>query len=375
MNIGIVTFHEAANYGAALQAYALQETVRSLGASPSFISLAEPASQEVQGSPQLLARLRNYPRLREERAKMKEYRDRRNSLFANFRQNLSIVAAGSVNERSRLNTIYDAFIVGSDQVWNHEIIGNNSAYFLDFADKEKRFAYAASFGVNALPEKLHPWYAVHLRDFTGLSVREASGQLLIRQLIGSEARLCLDPVFLLGKTDWEKLAARSAHFTLENENQHIFLYLVNLDTQLIRLAQNLALQSNMGIKVVTASLQGPLGAEAWCSTGVTDFVEHIRQASVVITDSFHGLAFALIFAKDFYVSGKVLDSPRGNRLSHLLAMIGLINRTCDNAPCCAIDWPRVHERLAVEQLSSLRYLRAIINQAPKSDLKSSRTVE
>ncbi len=358
MKVGIVTFHEAANYGAVLQAYALQEAVKELGATPSFISCTPLAPAPPPEPPELLARLQKFPRLREEREKMKVQRGKRNALFSDFRQRLSISPSYTAEQLPQLNAVYDTFITGSDQVWNYEIIGRNPFYFLDFAHRAKRFSYAASFGLHELPKQLHGWYAEHLLHFAQISVREASGQKLVAQLLQRQAHLCLDPVFLLDAHNWKKLAL-SARADGHGGGQ-LFLYLVDLDKRLLRLAGTWAAQTHREVKIVTASLQGPLPPETWCGTGVAEFVADIAQASLVLTDSFHGLALAIIFGKDFYVSDRVLESPRGSRLAHLLALTGLSARRADNAPAPAIDWHDVHDRLARQRQLSLQYLRDIV---------------
>lgn len=360
MKTGIVTFHEANNYGAVLQAYALQENLHNEGADAEFIRLSEHASASVPApapprpaSPDLEARLKKYPRLALKRDEMAEHREKRARLFDAFREEyLRLSRPYASHERSALGAAYDRFVVGSDQVWNYEIFGKDQRYFLPFAPDGKKTAYAASFGLSGLPEQLHGYYAKHLRSFASISVREKSGQALVKSLIGRDVPLCLDPTLLPGREMWTAFASRG-----RETGPRILLYLIDSDMELIAFAEKLAAARNLPIKLITASLQARLGARHWSDTGVVDFVSQFMQAEEVLTDSFHGLAFSLIFRKNFHISSLVTQTPRYGRLHTLLELTGLQDRVGVVAKKSPIDWLRVEKRLEAERATSLSFLR------------------
>ncbi len=311
MDVGIVTFHAAANYGAALQAYALQKKLEELGVRAEFVAFAANEAIKKPVTPELQARLQKYPRLVREREELAAYREKREALFADFRaRRLKISRAYAENEP--IDHFYDRFIVGSDQVWNPETIKGNADFFLNFAAPSQRFAYAASFGLESLPEALHDWYARQLSAFAEISVRERSGQELVKRLGKRECPVCLDPTLLLAPTDWEILAADAASDDLPRSG-YVLMYLINFDVDLIRAAQKTAQDRGLALKIVTAGLQPLLGPEAWTDSGVAELDLLARHAAVIMTDSFHGLALSLLFNKEFHLGAIGLASPRAGR--------------------------------------------------------------
>lgn len=363
MRTGIVTFHDANNYGAVLQAYALQEALKMLGAEPEFLDFgrkaaAPPPAKPV--SPELQARMDKYPRLAAYRSDMAAQRNgmaeqykKRAKIFQTFREQfLHVSRPYPACERALLGNAYDLFVAGSDQIWNYEIIGLEDQYFLPFVPDKKKLAYAASFGLSTLPEQLHAYYAVHLRSFSALSVREKSGQALVNYLTGRAAPLCLDPVFLPDKTLWDDFAAKG-----RETGPRIVLYLIDVDRELIALAEKRAKARNLPITLVTANLQTQLGAEHWSGTDVVNFVSQIRQAEEVMTDSFHGLAFSLLFHKNFHIGTRVTRTARYGRLETLLETAGLHDRAGYEEEKPKIDWERVDARLQGEISFSRAFLR------------------
>ena len=354
MKIGIVTFHDALNYGAVLQAYALRETLKTQGAEPECIGFAEKRPEPEAGSPEQAARLQKYPRLLQEREKMRGYRRRRTAIFAEFSE--KYLHPREYAKSEPVDHLYDRFLVGSDQVWNYQITNQDPTFFLDFAPPDKRFAYAASFGLDHIPAHLHAWYAA-LAGFAKISVREQSGRHLVKTLSGrDDARVCLDPTLLLTAREWAALTAGMALPGL-SPGRYALLYLVNFDVELIALARQTAEAANMPLKIVTADLQPPLGPGPWLDTGVTELVLLLQQAAVVLTDSFHGLALSLTFEKEFFLGTMGLTSSRAGRLHNLLELTGITIR--EGCPA-AFHQDAVAVCLENEREKSLEYLREIL---------------
>ena len=220
--IGILTFHEADSYGAVLQAYALQQTLLKLGADSEFVQIQMPQSsgqtQNATGAAAIFAR------------KMQAEGEKRAALFADFRRNHMKISR-PYQPGENIDGDYDAFVAGSDQIWNFRIPGADARYFLPFASPEKRFSYAASFGADALPEKASAWAAVQLSRFREISVREESGCRIVADLTGREARVCLDPALHPSREDWLALTREEA------AQPYVLAFLLKYDETLVATAR------------------------------------------------------------------------------------------------------------------------------------------
>src|SRR5699024_4424214 len=106
---------------------------------------------------------------------------------------------------------FDFFIVGSDQVWNPHNLHGTSFYFLDFAPKEKRISYSASFGIDSIPEKYEKLYIEKLSEMSHISVREHAGANIVKKLTGTDAPVLVDPTMLLTKDEWLSLSKRASN--------------------------------------------------------------------------------------------------------------------------------------------------------------------
>ncbi|MBE6963732.1 MAG: polysaccharide pyruvyl transferase family protein [Ruminococcaceae bacterium] len=342
MKVGILTFHEADSYGAVLQAHALQHTLSVLGADSEFVQINAPQgaeSAQPSAAQSLFAR------------RMQAAGQKRAALFAAFRkERLEISAPYAPTDPIAEN--YDLFVAGSDQIWNFRIPGADARYFLPFARPEQRCSYAASFGADALPEKAEVWAAAQLAGFRAISVREESGCQLVKKLTGRDAVVCLDPTLLPDRAHWRELAA-----PLPAED-YVLLFLLKYDEALVEKAQAEAQELGLPLRVVTASFVPQLGMEAWNGTGVTEWLDAIRGARCVFTNSFHGMVFSMIFERRFQVQrlGGELSSRNG-RIEELLAYLELSD---------ALDHPvqpeyeRVWAKMEQRRAASLNYLKGLV---------------
>lgn len=344
MKIGILTFHQADSYGAVLQAYALQQTLLRFGAESEFVQLNTPApaaqAPAAMGAAAIFAR------------KLQIEGQKRKDLFDAFRR-----------EHMRLSPIYeptdpidgdyDAFVAGSDQIWNFRIPGADARYFLPFAAPEKRYSYAASFGTDDLPEQTKEWAGRQLASFRGLSVREESGCRILKELTGRDAQVCLDPTLLLPPEDWEALAP------LEEQPPYVLLFLLKYDETLLARAKEEAQRRGIPLRVITTAFMPQLGIAPWNTTGVTQWLGAIRNASCVFTNSFHGTVFSMVFSRPFHVQRLTGElATRNGRIDELLRFLG-ITEVLDGIvqPDRAVIW----QILASRQEASLDYLRGIIH--------------
>lgn len=343
MKIGILTFHEADSYGAVLQAYALQQTVRGLGAESEFVQIQKPAKAETPppagGAAAIFAR------------RIQAEGEKRAALFARFRQECLHISRPYAPE-DPIDEAYDCFLAGSDQIWNFRIPGADARYFLPFAKPEKRYSYAASFGEGTVPEKIRPWAAAQLKQFRSISVREESGCRLVRDLTGREAQVSLDPTLLPDRADWDALTAPAP------EAPYVLLFLLKYDEVLANQAKAEAQVRGAALRTITASFMPKVGMDAWAGAGVSDWLSAIRHADCVFTNSFHGMVFSLIFGRGFHVArlGGELSSRNG-RIEELLSFLGL---TAALERVVQPDPEKVWDKLEPRRAASMDYLRSII---------------
>jgi len=312
-NVAVLNFHwETVNFGAVLTAYALNRAIRDMGFEVRNIDFRTD-----------LPRVLKKP----ENPRFDEFRRRNIPMTPPYRD------AAALN---RLNALFDTFVVGSDQVWNPNIAGwYKDAYFLAFANPKKRMiAAAASFGIDPVNAYGKRGLRRLLQPFDAIGVREQSAVERLAEA-GIKARLCIDPVFLLSKDQWLSLAARSK---AARGGSHVVWYAVN---QYGRdgLSQYFAANDH--------ELSGRL-VHLDASFRIEDWVAAIADASLVLTDSFHGVCFAILFERPFAVV--VSTSPKSRRMRDFLAMLGLSGRIFENASAM----PSVGELSRAVDFSSAR---------------------
>lgn len=340
MKIGIVTFHDADNFGAMLQSYGLQSSLQKLGAESSFLDFpTAKAPAEVPSSP-LMQRILLH-------------REHRQQLFNQFRQTYLNCEPFDGSQADD----YDLFISGSDQVWNPTITGGEGKFLLTFAPASKRCAYAASFGAPEIPENCEAYFARELDRFRSLSVREKSGTDLVRKLTGKEARVDIDPTLLVEAAQWEQMLAAP-----KTDKPYLLLITVQNDMNLLRLANQMAAERNLELKVISASFFPPLGFQPWSDVSVTDWLRLVHDAQAVISSSFHGLVFSILFHKEFYSNPLVSGlAERNSRVTELMELLNIPERPA-GMEAAPVDWDAVDSRLESLRKESWAYLESLVKE-------------
>lgn len=343
MKAGILTLYEADSYGAVLQAYALQYILARLGADSEFVNIRMPGKSvepvQVPRAAALFAR-----RLQAEEQK-------RAALFAEFRKKY-LRFSRPYDPRENIDGDYDLFIAGSDQIWNFQIPGVDARYFLPFASPGKRCSYAASFGTDALPEKVRDWTAAQLKQFHAISLREERGREIVKELTGMDALVHLDPTLLPKRSQWKSLTEE------HTEKGYILLFLLKYDEALVNAARQEAEKQGVELCTITACFLPQTGVRAWNTAGVTDWLSAIRNAGCVFTNSFHGAVFSMVFERDFHIRGLTGElSSRNGRLEELLSFLGL-SQALEGV--VRPDYESVWVRLEGRRQESLDYLRRLV---------------
>lgn len=360
MKVGILTFHRALNYGAVLQAYALKATVEKKGHKADVIDYRNDVIESLYKYPKfsdqktIKNKIAYILRSRWEKSKRNKF-----DLFRDKQLQLKNAKVYTENNISDTQDLYDAFFVGSDQVWNPDAHNFDKNFYLDFVQqKHKKHSYAASFGVDRLEEKYHEDCKRMLSDFSVCSVRESQGSKLVSDIVGVAARVDLDPVFLLNKKDWQET------FNLKNSGErYVVIYTFYLSDLQKKVARS-CYEAGYKIKYIGKPLKNPFGfpCEFVSAVSPVDFVELFFGASFVITNSFHGAAFSINFNKP--VAIELL--PDGNRVnSRLLSILNLVGmddrivfdvnsiKSIIESP---INWNSVNSRVDELRRSSLEYI-------------------
>lgn len=297
---------------------------------------------------------------------------KRNLKFLEFRKKklrISAITYQGDEEIKKNKPIYDKYIVGSDQVWNTDLSNDSKTFYLDFVKKEKKIAYAASFGQEFLKANEREYIKKYLRTFDFLSLREELHQKMLLKMFNLKAEFVLDPVFLLDKSKWQKLIN-----PLNLPKRYLVVYILEYSQELIKHAKQMAkkkeckviyipfvagdsLRHNVYTNLGLDSLKGSI----YNNLGPTEFLAVLANAEYICTNSFHGLAFSIIFEKNFTVCKHPF---RNLRIDNLLKVLDLKSRylDCKSNKCVKIDYKSVEKRLNPWLIKSKKFLATAIKE-------------
>lgn len=370
MKIALLSFHNAANYGAALQAYALQRALLDMGYENEYINYQ---NQHRKNSYSMSHHIIDSLKKNDFIGAIKyilgaPFMNLRKIRFNKFyKNNLKCTSKiySTSNDAKSLNNDYFKFIVGSDQVWNYKNNGNDDAYLLSFVDDDsKKVSYSSSFGISEIPIEQKNIYSTYLSRIAYLSVREQYGVELVKELTNREAKLVLDPVFLLSKTRWEqmsnkKIDNRSYVFSYTNKPNQLesFLYSTKYDLKgkhVYKLSSNLTINDFIDSKIHVKYTMSP-----------TDFISVIRDSELIVSASFHCIAISIILNKPF-VAILTGDKGKDERILNILKILGLENRIYSEKMTLkqvneTIDYDLVNEKMESMKSISIQFLKNAIN--------------
>lgn len=320
MKIGIFTFMQS-NYGAVLQAAALRlflkEELNADVEVVNFTTDSHLSDNKVikKRSPIFLKNL-YYFLFSLLRYRQLSTRKKKTELFKASYLNLS-KRYKTVEELLSNPPTEDIYITGSDQVFNpgKEYL---PVYYLGFCKKEgRKVAYSPSFGISTFSEDFKNVITPYIKDFDFLSCREQSGSDFITQIIGKEVPTLLDPVTLLSKEKWSSIA-NPPHI----KSEYIFVYNLNGGYDLIKYANLLKDRTGLKIVCLASNITHFYNVDTQMyNAGPAEFLGYIRDAQYVITDSFHGTMFSLIFNKKFSTLISTLSTS--SRITNILGKLGL----------------------------------------------------
>jgi hypothetical protein len=353
MKIGIITFHAAHNYGAVLQAYALQTYLKKLGHDPFFINY------DYQIDVLRLSLLQWLVRMPRRTAQLLE-RQLLGLPFTAFRKNYLNIGSTKYKDIGHLLSTppkADAYICGSDQIWNpahtrHE--SDERASWLDFGDDTvRRISYAASFGVSDLDQAICARWSNYARRFHAISVRGRDGVDLVKKLGRQDAVWVPDPTLLFDSADYDAIQPKQ----ITANRPYLFSFrLINDSVNTIITAASKALN----ITFIDGSLGSRRAFYQGGFKGPSGWLGRIQHSRLVVTDSYHCMAFSLIFHRPFIVSLRVdAGSPRNCRIKSLLTLLGLESRCVEVVSVSQIEH-LCHEEINWDRVdATLRQFREI----------------
>lgn len=323
----IISICDNYNYGNRLQNYALQHYIqRNLGACQSIWWKKEflnRANINLYSLKKLVKYVIDWENYREKSQSAFTYDAIREFSISRFTYGKIAIADGYYLDKD-CNEKYDFFIVGSDQVWNPNFWGDKqryeNAYFLKFADKSKRIAYAASFGIKELPKEYEATFKDGLNGIPHISVREHAGADIVKKLTGRDVPVLVDPTLLLSDKDWCSIEMRPDWY---RDEKFILTYFLG---DVPKVLDELAMKHNYKIY----NLMDASNLNIYTSR-VEEFLWLIDNAELVCTDSFHACVFSIIFNTPFVV---VKRQQKGmadmtSRLDTLLGLFGYQERLID----------------------------------------------
>lgn len=379
-DVGIITILRVNNYGAELQAYATQRIMNLMGYNAEIIDylyyhnlghIKEKCSMPFYPYP-LKSRLKEWALHILDIADyyfMSDAGKRRKANFDEFHQRFNRFSAIQYRRYSELfdnPPQYDAYCVGSDQVWNPRCYTNLNPYFLRFApDNSVKFSYASSFGVSALPNSAQKQYTKGLNNLTYISVREKHGIDIVKRLTGKEAVWVADPTLLLDRQEWEKVEKKVEGIP----QRYVLVYELRPIDKIMETAMNVAKKLDCGIVRIcknTSSVKKADGVINIVDAGPSEFIYLFNHATFIVTNSFHGTVFSVNFKKDFYC---VLSKKATNngRQTGLLEMCGLSSRIIYDDRNVAdmeitnVNYSESYEGLEEFKASSIEYIKKVID--------------
>lgn len=368
MKLGLLTFHTAANYGAALQAYAFEKFLTDKGYDCEYINYVNASRAHeysmswhiydclrrgklasavayLVGSPFMTLRKMRFDRFYKKNLRQTE------KVYRNSK------------EAEELNDKYDFFVIGSDQVWNPICNGDDAAFLLDFVkDGKKRISYSPSFGMTEVDSEHKDVYSDNLKLFAHIGVRETVGQKIVKGLTGRESSLCLDPVLLLTKDQWNDIMPKK-----KTNERFIFSY-TNRDSQtkdFFKTGYKLEGRKHYVLSRYTkpSDFVNSQVRVKYCMSP-QEFLWVVNNAEMVVSASFHCIAMSIILNRQF-VAITTGDEGKDERLLNLLRTLGLQDRVLKegmtaedvNAP---IDYKVVNERIEQMKKQSMDYILGVL---------------
>lgn len=386
-SIGLVTFWDN-NYGSALQCYSLKKTIASLGYRCDLIEEKHTGKLEkyiriIKKCIRIPCKTLLYPKFGKAYFELRKSAHlSQDSLSQKSRQDIHFFGLTELQPkeltRKSLKRIgssdeYVAFITGSDQVWGGHFVEPTYGNFLEFAPRNKRISYAASFGSDAVSSYNKKRYKKGLKGIDRLAVREDSGIEIVKKLTGKTAVKMPDPTVLVSVEEWKQF---SKNIQLDEEPYLLVHFLDKMSEKSVRAVKTIAKARNLKIICLGWKREEILSLENafFADGGPREYISFIEHASCICTDSFHTTLFSLRFNKQFYTFPRCYAHRfhQSERITNLLRDTGCFDRyikdevmSYDSLPQYKVDCVNYFE---VQCNVGLNYLRNAISDIDKTTI-------
>lgn len=385
MRIGIVTSNAAFlnNYGAVLQAYAMTAQIKRWGEKPEIINYQYNTGGQIVAAESVIdrsvkARLKyifNENISLRQKVLYRLARDKRNrqtELFRKFVQDcipIDLNNSVTYDELTKNIPDYDCLICGSDQVWNPLIHANQNdpGFFLQFGSETcKKIAYAPSFGVSVLGNESKKNLKEYIDCFDALSVREQSGAAIIQEVCGRDVPVMLDPTMMADSCIWNKFNKRPEGIP----EQYILVYRFGRMAYMEKQIHHVSTELKLPVFEIPVSIES-YGKDSKLLFGVgpEEFVTLIRNAKMVLTDSFHASVFSILNHTQFYTFLRQERTEKNNmnsRMENLLEMLELQDRLIypdsNIVSLTEINYENADRILGEKRRESQRFLRTALGE-------------
>lgn len=373
--IGIVTVYTGFNYGSSLQAYASKKYYEKLGFKSEILSYSNSLikGRDVRIEKLLIMFLRTFwrPNLLKKtfftykKSLGKEITSESKKKFIDFYENYLQPNKITKNEMKSYGKNKNVFAVicGSDQIWSATSVYVDPFYYLRYFPREKRIAYAPSFGKKEVPEYNKKVITKYLNEIDYLSVRELEGRKIVKDLVNKEVEVLIDPTLLLNKKEWKNIYGKER---LIKEKYILFYFLDIPKEHTIENLKKISQTLNKKIIVIPNLLEEfkiiDKKIESF-DVGPLEFLNLVDNAEFICTDSFHGMLFSINFNKPFYVFERNygVASKQSGRIISMLEILNLKNYfITENNKIDEIDlnlnWEEINIRLEKQREKSKKYL-------------------
>lgn len=338
--VGIVTMIDNNNCGNRLQNYAMQELIKKLGFDVYTLKNEYLLNWDEKYYYNFIRQVKRYIFSIGKNKKFKKFNKK-----IKFSKSLITVKTNP----KKINKKYDFFVAGSDQMWKPTRRRMSHIDLLGFAFSNKRIAYAPSFGIDNIEKKYYKILQEELPKFKAISVREDAGKKIIDNATGiKNVEVVLDPTMLLNNNDWEKLEEKPV---ILKKEKFIFTYFLG-DEDINILKKQFNEKEYQFIDFYENDF------------GPQEFLYLIRNAELVLTDSFHACVFSIIFNTNFYIFERKQSETNNNmnsRIDTLTRIFELKNRRINNFGSINLDveinYSLVNKILEEERKKSLEFLK------------------
>lgn len=368
--MSLITFHGSHNFGSVMQAYALKHTVEDLGNECAIVNF-RPVAQLDKYS--LLPRMYGIKYFAKSAVQLLAHPLARSHTFSQYEEFISknLTDAPEINYMKDLTAVEgDVLLTGSDQVWGYQIpefIKSKEdirpAYYYSFASGRK-VSYASSTGT-ATAAQLFP-YANLIQEYSHVSVREKNAASLVSALFERPVEYVLDPTFLVGEDAYQRLIDSDIAGNGTREGYCLIYSLQGLRARKDWQKLVSLIQDDIGLPMISASHFVPLsgaGIKPVFDIGPIDVLTLFKNASYILTDTYHGTLFSIHFDKQFVAFTPSRDDPRIDDITDRLGLANRVARTVEEAVEAAgerIEYGEVARARSIEIENSMQYLKSAL---------------